>query len=141
MITFEHHGIAVKCKPENAAAYRAAMDKPPKITKPKEKRDYPTFQAGKTTTADYLRDYAGFNARLLLSNLQFDYAPRLAPTLDAAAPEVLEEPDADYVPTVKPRKTATTAQLRAALAGLIDAIEDGDPSVIAYHAISAKGLL
>ena len=30
MIEFTHHGITVKCKPENAATYRAAMDKPPK---------------------------------------------------------------------------------------------------------------
>ena len=122
MIEFTHHGIAVKCKPENAMKYRVAMDKPPKAKTVSEKRDYPTFQAGKTTTAAYLRDYAGFNARLLLSNLQFDYAPRLAPTLDATAPEVLEEPDADYVPTIKARKITP----KQAIVQALDALKLGD---------------
>lgn len=122
MITFAHHGITVKCKPENAMQYRAAMDKPPKITKPKEKRDFPAFHAGKTTTADYLRDYAGFNARLLLSAWKFDHADRLAPTLDASAPEVLEELDADYVPTAKARKITP----KQAIIQALDALKAND---------------
>jgi hypothetical protein len=122
MITFEHHGITVKCKPENAATYRAAMDKPPKPRTVAEKRDYPKFQAGKTTTADYLRDYAGFNARLLLSGFTFTHADRLAPMLDASAPEVWEEPDADYVPTIKTRKITP----KQAIIQALDALKAGD---------------
>ena len=122
MITFEHHGITVKCKPENAMQYRAAMDKPPKPRTVAEKRDYPKFQAGKTTTADYLRDYAGFNARLLLSGFTFTHADRLAPMLDAAAPEVLEEIDPDYVPTIKTRKITP----KQAIVQALDALKAGD---------------
>jgi hypothetical protein len=122
MITFEHHGITVKCKPENAAAYRAAMDKPPKPRTAAEKRDYPKFQAGKTTTADYLRDYAGFNARLLLSGLTFTHADRLAPMLDATTPEVWEEIDPDWVPTVKARKITP----KQAIVQALDALKAGD---------------
>jgi hypothetical protein len=148
MINFKHHGIAVKCKPENAMQYRAAMDKPPKIKIKVDRRfdcmrrHYPKFYAGMTTTADYVREYASINDHQHLIALEYTHADRLAPTLDATAPDVLEEldPDYEYTPTIKP-KAATAAQLRAALAGLIDAIEEGDPSVIARHAISAKGLL
>jgi hypothetical protein len=117
MITFEHHGITVKCKPERAMQYRAAMDKPPKITKPKEKRDFPAFHAG-METADYLSRYASLNNRLLLSVWKFDHADRLAPTLDASAPEVLEELDADYVPTVKARKITPKQAIIQALNAL-----------------------
>jgi hypothetical protein len=123
MITFEHHGITVKCKPENAATYRAAMDKPPKAKSVGEKRDYPKFQAGKTTTADYLRDYAGFNARLLLSGFTFTHADRLAPMLDAAAPEVLEELDPDWtLPPPKARKITP----KQAIVQALDALKAGD---------------
>ena len=118
MIEFTHHGITVKCKPENAAKYRAAMDKPPKPRTVAEKRDYPKFQAGKTTTADYLRDYAGFNARLLLSGFTFTHADRLAPMLDASVPEVWEELDPDYVPTAKARKITPKQAIVQALDAL-----------------------
>jgi hypothetical protein len=141
MITFEHHGITVKCKPENAMKYRVAMDKPPKAKAVSEKRDYPKWSPA-MTTADYLQAYIKLNDRrrmLECGHTCTNYHDTPA-MYDGAAPEVLEELDADYVPTIKP-KAATAAQLRAALAGLIDAIEEGDPSVIAYHAISAKGLL
>jgi hypothetical protein len=121
MITFEHHGITVKCKPENAMQYRAAMDKPPKITKPKEKRDFPAFHAG-METADYLSRYASLNNRLLLSAWKFDHADRLAPVLDATTPEVLEELDADYVPTVKARKITP----KQAIIQALDALKLGD---------------
>jgi hypothetical protein len=141
MITFEHHGITVKCKPENAMKYRVAMDKPPKVKAVSEKRDYPKWSPA-MTTADYLQAYIKLNDRRRMLECghtcaNYNDTPAM---YDGSAPEVLEELDADYVPTIKP-KAATAAQLRAALAGLIDAIEDGDPSVIAYHAISAKGLL
>ena len=143
MINFTHHGIAVKCKPENAMKYRVAMDKPPKAKAVSEKRDYPKWTPA-MSTADYLRAYIRLNDRRRMIECghtcaNYDQAPTM---YDGAAPEVLEEldPDYEYTPTIKP-KAATAAQLRAALAGLIDAIEEGDPSVIAHHAISAKGLL
>ena len=117
MITFEHHGITVKCKPENAATYRAAMDKPPKAKTVAEKRDYPKFfQAGKTTTAEYLSRYADLNERLHLSAWDFDYAERTAPMLDPTAPEVLEEPDANWAPTATKKKMTPRAALMAIMA-------------------------
>jgi hypothetical protein len=121
MITFEHHGITVKCKPERAMQYRAAMDKPPKITKPKEKRDFPAFFEG-METADYLSRYASLNNRLLLSAWKFDHADRLAPTLDATTPEVLEELDPDWVPTAKARKITP----KQAIIQALDALKAGD---------------
>jgi hypothetical protein len=127
MITFEHHGITVKCKPENAAEYRRLMDKPPKIKVKVDrqhdsmKRDFPAFHAG-MDTADYLSRYASLNNRLLLSAWKFDHADRLAPTLDAATPEVLEEPDADYAPTAKARKITP----KQAIIQALDALKLGD---------------
>lgn len=148
MITFEHHGITVTCKPENAMQYRAAMDKPPKIKIKVDrqhdsmKRDYPEFYAG-METSEYLSRYASLNNRLLLSAWKFDHEDQAAPMLDATAPEVLEELDPDYTPPAwTPKaKAATAAQLRAALAALIAAVEHGDPQAIADRALSAKGLL
>jgi hypothetical protein len=127
MITFEHHGIAVKCKPENAAEYQRLMDKPPKIKVKVDRqhdsmrRDFPAFYAD-MDTADYISRYASLNNRLLLSAWKFDHADRLAPVLDAAAPEVLEEPDADYVPTIKARKITP----RQAIVQALDALKAGD---------------
>jgi hypothetical protein len=142
MIEFTHHGIAVKCKPENAMKYRVAMDKPPKAKAVSEKRDYPKWNPT-MSTADYLQAYIRLNDRRRMIDCGHTCANyHGTATLYGSAPEVLEEldPDYEYTPTIKP-KAATAAQLRAALAGLIDAIEEGDPSVIAYPAISAKGLL
>jgi hypothetical protein len=122
MITFEHHGITVKCKPENAMQYRAAMDKPPKAKAVNEKRGYPIFVQG-MSTASYVSQFNG----------QFDgwqhkikhdcanyYNP--APMLDATAPEVLEEIDPDYVPTAKPRKITP----KQAIVQALDALKAGD---------------
>jgi hypothetical protein len=128
MITFEHHGITVKCKPENAATYRAAMDKPPKIKVKIDRRfdcmrrHYPKFYAGLTTTADYVREYASINDHQKLIALQYTYADRLAPMLDASVPEVWEEPDADYVPTAKARKITP----KQAIIQALDALKAGD---------------
>ena len=128
MITFEHHGITVKCKPENAVEYRRLMDKPPKIKVKIDRRfdcmrrHYPKFYAGLTTTADYVREYASINNHQKLIALEYTHADRLAPTLDATTPEVLEELDADYVPTAKARKiTAKQAIVQA-----LDALKLGD---------------
>jgi hypothetical protein len=127
MITFEHHGITVKCKPENAAEYRRLMDKPPKIKVKVDrrhdsmKRDFPAFFAG-MDTADYLSRYASLNNRLLLSAWKFDHEDQAAPMLDATTPEVLEELDPDWVPTVKARKITP----KQAIVQALDALKAGD---------------
>jgi len=127
MITFEHHGITVKCKPENAMQYRAAMDKPPKIKVKVDrqhdsmKRDFPAFFAG-MDTADYLSRYASLNNRLLLSAWKFDHEDQAAPMLDATTPEVLEELDPDWVPTAKARKITP----KQAIIQALDALKAGD---------------
>lgn len=128
MITFEHHGITVKCKPENAMQYRAAMDKPPKIKVKIDRRfdsmrrHYPKFYAGLTTTADYVREYASINNHQHLIALEYTHADRLAPMLDASVPEVLEEIDPDYVPTAKARKITP----KQAIVQALDALKTGD---------------
>jgi hypothetical protein len=127
MITFEHHGITVKCKPENAMQYRAAMDKPPKIKVKVDRqhdsmrRDFPAFHAG-METADYLSRYASLNNRLLLSAWKFDHEDQAAPMLDATTPEVLEELDPDWVPTAKARKITP----KQAIIQALDALKLGD---------------
>ena len=129
MITFEHHGIAVKCTPENAAAYRAAMDKPPKIKIKVDRRfdcmqrHYPKFYAGLTTTADYVREYASINDHQKLIGLQYTHADRLAPMLDATTPEVLEELDADWVPPPPKARKITPKQ---AIIQALDTLKLGD---------------
>ena len=129
MITFEHHGITVKCKPENAMQYRAAMDKPPKIKVKIDRRfdcmrrHYPKFYAGLTTTADYVREYASINDHQKLIALEYTHAHRLAPTLDAATPEVLEELDPDWTPPAPKVRKITAKQ---AIVQALDALKLGD---------------
>ena len=123
MITFEHRGITVKCKPENAVEYRRLMDKPPKAKSVGEKRDYPKWNPT-MTTGDYLRAYIQLNARRSMLEcghtcVNYDDVPTM---YDSAAPEVLEELDPDYIPTAKPRKiTAKQAIVQA-----LDALKLGD---------------
>ena len=123
MITFEHHGITVKCKPENAVEYRRLMDKPPKAKSVGEKRDYPKWNPT-MTTGDYLQVYLRLNDRRRMLECghtcaNYDDVPTM---YDSAAPEVLEELDPDYTPTAKPRKiTAKQAIVQA-----LDALKVGD---------------
>jgi len=123
MIEFTHHGITVKCKPENAVEYRRLMDKPPKAKAVSEKRDYPKWNPT-MTTGDYLRAYTQLNARRSMLECghtcaNYDAVPTM---YDSAAPEVLEELDPDYIPTAKPRKiTAKQAIVQA-----LDALKLGD---------------
>jgi len=123
MITFEHHGITVKCKPENAAAYRAAMDKPPKAKAISEKRDYPKWNPT-MTTGDYLRAYIRLNDRRRMIECahtcaNYDQTPVM---YDGSLPEVLEELDPDYVPTAKARKITP----KQAIVQALDALKAGD---------------
>ncbi len=122
MITFEHHGITVKCKPENAAAYRAAMDKPPKPRTVAEKRGYPIFVAG-MSTASYVSQFNGQfdgSQHKIKHDCANYYNP--APMLDATTPEVWEELDPDYVPTAKTRKITP----KQAIVQALDALKAGD---------------
>ena len=122
MITFEHHGITVKCKPENAATYRAAMDKPPKPRTVAEKRGYPIFKQGMSTASyvsQFNRQFDGWQHKIAHDCANY-YNP--APMLDASAPEVLEEIDPDYVPTAKARKITP----KQAIVQALDALKAGD---------------
>ena len=123
MITFEHHGITVKCKPERAIEYRRLMDKPPKARAVTEKRDYPKWNPT-MTTGDYLRAYIRLNDRRRMIECghacaNYDQAPAM---YDGATPEVLEELDADYVPTVKTRKITP----KQAIIQALNALKAGD---------------
>lgn len=123
MITFEHHGIKVKCKPERALEYRRLMDKPPKPRAVSEKRDYPQWNPT-MTTGDYLRAYIRLNDRRRMIECGHTCANigQVPAMYDGAAPEVLEELDPDWVPTAKPRKiTAKQAIVQA-----LDALKAGD---------------
>lgn len=123
MIEFTHHNIKIKCRPENAAEYRRLMDKPPKAKTVSEKRGYPIFVAG-MSTSDYVSQF----------NRQFDgsqhkikhdcpnyYNP--APMLDASVPEVWEELDPDWTPPAPKARKITPKQ---AIVQALDALKAGD---------------
>jgi len=119
MIEFTHHGITVKCKPERALEYRRLMDKPPKPRAVAEKRDYPAWNPT-MSTGDYLRAYIRLNERRRMIECghtcaNYDQAPAM---YDGSLPEVLEEIDADYVPTAKARKITPKQAIVQALAAL-----------------------
>ena len=121
MIEFTHATTRYKVKPENAEKFRQLAAKPPKIKCPVDRtndsmrRVYPDFYSG-IKTSEYLSRYADLHERLHLTAWEFDYTDRAAPMLDPTTPEVLEEPDADYVPTVKQKITPKKAlQLIAAI--------------------------
>lgn len=124
MITFEHHGITVKCKPENAMQYRAAMDKPPKAKTTGEKRDYPKWNPN-MSASEYVRAYIRLNERRRMiecghvcGNLW--QTPAL---YDANAPEVLEEIDPDWTPPAPKARKITAKQ---AIVQALDALKLGD---------------
>ena len=123
MIEFTHHGITVKCKPENAAKYRAAMDKPPKPRTVAEKRGYPIFKQG-MSTADYVsqftRQFDGSQHRVAHDCPNY-YNP--APMLDASVPEVWEELDPDWTPPAPKARKITAKQ---AIVQALDALKLGD---------------
>jgi hypothetical protein len=131
MIEFTHATTRYTVKPENAQEYRRLAAKPPAIKRKVDRnhdatrRDYPQFYAG-MTTADYLTQYASLNARLLLKGEGFTFADRVAPMLDAAQPEVLEELDPDYVYTPTKAKKQTVASLKAAIVQALESLKQGD---------------
>lgn len=131
MIEFTHATTRYTVKPENAQAYREALDKPTKhkflaLSSFNLKRSYPNFFPG-MSTADYVRVF----------NVQFDGMQHpikhdcanyyeTAPMLDAAQPEVLEELDPDYVYAPTKAKKQTVASLKAAIAQALEALKQGD---------------
>ncbi len=123
MIEFTHSGVKVKCKPERAMQYRAAIDKPPKAKAVSEKRDYPKWNPT-MTTGDYLRAYIRLNDRRRMIECahacaNYDQTPAM---YDGSLPEVLEEIDPDYVPTAKARKITP----KQAIVQALDALKAGD---------------
>lgn len=131
MIEFTHATTRYTVKPENAQEYRRLAAKPPAIKRKVDRshdstrRDYPEFYAG-MTTADYLAQYASLNARLLLKGEGFTFADRAAPMLDATEPEVIEEPDPDYVYTPTKAKKQTAASLKATITQALALLQAGD---------------
>ena len=144
LIEFVHHGIKIRCKPENALKYKQLMDKPPKPRQVPERRSYPQWNPT-MTTEDYLRAYIRMNENKRMIECKHEVmssAFKVPSMYDLSIPEVLEEIDPDYVETVKAKpKAVTNAQLKQALKSLIDAIFEGDPQTIGDEAIRAKGLL
>ena len=107
MITITHNRATLTVNPENAESTRellALIDKSKgrrgrKLPKDKGNpklnsmsRFYPVFHAG-MSTAEYVKLYALQNDRLRLVKVNYEHADRLAPMLDPAQPEVLEEPE------------------------------------------------
>jgi len=111
MITISHERARLTLKPEKAEGARTLLalidktdgQKGAKMVREKgnsaydsNKRDYPAFYAG-VTTADHVANYHELNKRKGLLKLEFTFADRAAPMLDATIEEIQEEPDPDYV--------------------------------------------
>jgi hypothetical protein len=133
MIEFTHKTTQYRLKPENAQAYRAALDKPKKhkpeaLSTKNLRRDYPIFEPG-MKTADYLVLYGALNSRLFLTTLEYAHADRAAAMLDPTQPEVLEELDPDYTPpflaTPKAKKQ-TVASLKLSIGEALALLAKGD---------------
>jgi hypothetical protein len=130
MIEFTHKTTQYRVKPENAQAYRAALDKPKKhkieaLSSVNLRRDYPVFEPG-MKTADYLALYGALNSRLLLTTLEYAHADRAAPMLDPTQPEVLEEPNLDYTPPQPKPKKRKGAEVMEVIESALNLIRAGD---------------
>jgi hypothetical protein len=130
MIEFTHKTTQYRVKPENAQAYRAALDKPKKhkieaLSSVNLRRDYPIFEPG-MKTADYLALYGALNSRLLLTTLEYAHADRAAPMLDPTQPEVLEEPNPDYTPPQPKPKKRKGAEVMDVIESALNLIRAGD---------------
>jgi hypothetical protein len=130
MIEFTHKTTQYRVKPENAQAYRAALDKPKKhkieaLSSVNLRRDYPVFEPGMKTT-DYLALYGALNSRLLLTTLEYAHADRAAPMLDPTQPEVLEEMNPDYTPPQPKPKKRKSAEVMDVIESALNLIRAGD---------------
>ena len=130
MIEFTHKTAQYRVKPENAHAYRAALDKPKKhkieaLSSVNLRRDYPVFEPG-MKTADYLALYGALNSRLLLTTLEYTHADRVAPMLDATQPEALEELNTDYTPPLPKPKKRKGAEVMEVIQSALNLLRAGD---------------
>jgi hypothetical protein len=130
MIEFTHETTQYRVKPENAHAYRAALDKPKKhkieaLSSVNLTRQYPAFLAGHTTTADYI---ARFNSQFegRQHEVEYAHADRVAPTLDPTQPEVLEEMNPDYTPPQPKPKKRKSAEVMDVIESALKLIRAGD---------------
>jgi len=111
MITISHNRARITLKPEKAEGARTLLalidktegQKGAKMVREKgnsaddsNKRNYPGFYAG-LATGYYVANYHKLNEHKGLSKLEFTFADRAAPMLDATIEEIREEPDPDYV--------------------------------------------
>ena len=124
MITFEHHNIKIKCRPENAAEYRRLMDKPPKVRSTPERRAYPQWMSG-MTTGDYIQSYARLNdnKKMIECGHTCENLWQVPTLYDANTPEMLEELDADWAPPPPKARKITAKQ---AIVQALDALKLGD---------------
>jgi hypothetical protein len=149
MITISHDRARFTLKPEKAEGARTLLvliDKTAgqqgaKRVREKvnpldnsNKRDYPAFYAG-MATADYINDYNAVNHRKKLLKLEFTFANRLAPILDATIEEVCEEPNPDYI---APAYVAPVAKAKRSNA-LRDAVLACLPDLEHYAATHGAG--
>jgi hypothetical protein len=130
MIEFTHKTTQYRVKPENAQAYRAALDKPKKhkpeaLSSVNLRRDYPIFEPG-MKTADYLALYGALNSRLLLTTLEYAHADRIAPMLDATQPEASEELNTDYTPPLPKPKKRKGAEVMDVIQSALNLLRAGD---------------
>jgi hypothetical protein len=130
MIEFTHKTTQYRVKPENAQAYRAALDKPKKhkieaLSSVNLTRQYPAFLAGHTTTADYI---ARFNSQFegRQHEVEYTHADRVAPMLDPTQPEVLEEMNPDYTPLQPKPKKRKSAEVMEVIESALNLIRAGD---------------
>lgn len=127
MIEFTHTNTRFTVLPQNAQAYRAALDKPAKhrpiATSSKNlARSYPIYTPGMGTD-DYIRAFQRqFDG--IQRPIQHECANYYKPAtlLDPTQPEVIEELDPDYAPAIKARKITP----KQAIAQAFDALKAGD---------------
>jgi hypothetical protein len=132
MIEFTHETTQYRVKPENAQAYRAALDKPKKhkieaLSSVNLTRQYPAFLAGHTTTAEYVERFQSQfdNLQHPISHDCANYH-KPAPMLDPTQPEVLEEMNPDYTPPQPKPKKRKSAEVMDVIESALKLIRAGD---------------
>jgi hypothetical protein len=131
MITITHNRARFTLKPEHAQGARellALIDKTDgrkgaKISRETERKaSYPVFYDG-LTTADYILRFEQLREFKHLAPVEFTFADRAAPRLDAAQPEVIEEPNPDYVYIAPVAKAKRSNALRDAVLACLPDLE------------------